>query len=185
MPTGAASAVGSGYVVMKPSGVILATAPAWLSVHHSAPSGPAVISAGMLPAASGNSAVPPSRLIRPIRSAASRVYHSDRSGPAHNPYGGAADVATGTEETVPGRVDPADPPVAPAEPDRAVGTAGQYHRTALPGAQAHPADLPVRTDAGELAALDQAGPCGAVGGHNDAIRARSDVVFGDEHCPAS
>ena len=109
---------------------------------------------------------------RPVRPGAQPVRRRGRRGHRHRGDGS-------------GRVDPADPPVAPAEPDRAVGTAGQYHRTALPGAQAHPADLPVRTDAGELAALDQAGPCGAVGGHNDAIRARSDVVFGDEHCPAS
>src|SRR6185312_9823752 len=86
---------------MSPAGVILAMALAWLRVHHSAPSGPAVISEGMLPAGSGNSSLPPSGLIRPIRSAAVRVYQSVRPGPAHNPYGEPAGVSTGTEETVP------------------------------------------------------------------------------------
>src|SRR4029079_11589750 len=92
---------------MSPAGVILPMAPAWLRVHHSAPSGPAVISAGMLPAGSGNSSLPPPRLIRPIRSAVIRGYQSVRSGPAHNPYGEPAGVSTGTEETVPsGHVPP-------------------------------------------------------------------------------
>ena len=70
---------------MSPARVLLPMAPAWLRVNHSAPSGPAVISEGTLPAGSGNSSIPPSRLIRPTRSAASRVYQSVRSGPAHNP----------------------------------------------------------------------------------------------------
>jgi len=81
--------------------MILPMALAWLRVHHSAPLGPAVISEGMLPAGSGNSSIPPSRLIRPIRSAATRVYQSVRPGPAHNPYGEPAGVSTGTEETTP------------------------------------------------------------------------------------
>jgi hypothetical protein len=87
--------------VISPAGVILPIALAWLRVYHSAPSGPAVISEGMLPAGSGNSSIPPSGLIRPIRSAATRVYQSVRPGPAHNPYGEPAGVSTGTEETVP------------------------------------------------------------------------------------
>src|SRR6185312_9945378 len=89
---------------MSPAGVILSMAAAWLRVHHSAPSGPAVISEGMLPAGSGNCCASPSRLIRPTRSAASRVYHSAPSGPAHTPYGDPADAATGTDETSPAGV---------------------------------------------------------------------------------
>src|SRR3954471_17428272 len=104
MPTGAASAVGSGEAVISPAAEILPMAPAWLRVHHSAPSGPAVISEGMLPAGSGNSCASPSRLIRPTRSAASRVYHSAPSGPAHTPYSDLAGEATGTDETSPAGV---------------------------------------------------------------------------------
>ena len=69
----------------SPAGVILAMAFAWLRVHRSAPSGPAVISEGMLPSGTGNSSVPPPELIRPTRSAFSRVYHTVPSGPAHSP----------------------------------------------------------------------------------------------------
>jgi hypothetical protein len=50
--------------MMPPSAAIRAMASAWLSVHHSVPSGPAVISDGMLPAGNANSSVSPSRLIR-------------------------------------------------------------------------------------------------------------------------
>ena len=48
-------------------------------------SAPAVISEGMLPVATGNSSSRSPGVIRPIRSAASRVYHSAWPGPAHSP----------------------------------------------------------------------------------------------------
>src|SRR5690348_9626685 len=157
-------------------------APAWLRVHHSAPSGPAVISEGMLPAGSGNSSLPPSRLIQPIRSAATRVYQSVRPGPAHKPYGEPSGVSTGTEETVPsGWV----LPIRPSPRLNQIASSGPRASTMGrlgPGIQADPADLPVRADPGELAAPGQAGPRRIVGGQGDAVGARSDVVFGHEHC---
>jgi hypothetical protein len=57
------------------------------------------------------------------------VYHSVRSGPAHNPYGDPAGVATGTDETVPaGSIRPIRPSprlnqIAPSGPQ--VSTIGR------------------------------------------------------------
>ena len=51
IPTGPAPAVGRGRIVIAPLSSIRPIALAWLSVNHSAPSGPAVIIDGIAPGA--------------------------------------------------------------------------------------------------------------------------------------
>ena len=62
------------------------TALPWLSVNHSAPSGPAVIIDG-IPGARGTPSISPWVVMRPTRSEPIAVYQSARSGPATIPNG--------------------------------------------------------------------------------------------------
>ena len=51
-----------------------------IAVNHSAPSGPATMPNGALPAGSANDVVSPAVVMRPIRSSPARVNHSAPSG---------------------------------------------------------------------------------------------------------
>jgi hypothetical protein len=86
----------------------------------------------------------------------------------------------GLVEGEPPRCRPRSRPSPTAEPDRRHRVPGAGPSDGWQGRDA-PADLPARTDAGQLAALDQAGPHRAVRGDGHAVSARPDVVFGDGH----
>jgi len=106
-------------------------------VNHSAPSGPAVMSSGLLAAVgTGNSVTAPDIVIRPILSPSASANHSAPSGPAAMPIGKLAPVGMGNSVIAPYVViraillpfssanhsAPSDPAVIPAGLAAFVGT---------------------------------------------------------------
>ena len=79
------------------------------SVNHSAPSGPAVMPKGSLPAVGiGNSVITPAVVMRPILLALRSVNHSAPSGPAVMPAGKLLAVVIGNSGNHTGGRDAAD-----------------------------------------------------------------------------
>src|SRR5687767_13507675 len=78
-------AVGMGYSVTTPAGVIRPTRFRLLSVNHRLPSGPAVISYGRLPAASGYSVITPAGVMEAILPASASATQMLPSGPVVMP----------------------------------------------------------------------------------------------------
>ena len=82
-------------VVMRP--ILFAKS----STNHMAPSGPAVMTSGWLPAARRNSVKVPAGVSRPTLSPFASVNHRLPSGPVAMPFGLLLGVGTGKDETAP------------------------------------------------------------------------------------